>query len=343
MSGKLPPSPPSAPVTRPSSTAVARLAGVSQSTVSRVFTPGAAVSDAVRDKVLKAAAELHYQPNALPAILQTGRSGLIAVIVGGFYNPFYTDFLGRMVTVLREQRYETLVVHTSSDDHVGDIVGELSRYRIDGVISALAIHSRRVAQQLASFRIPIVGVNSRKLGALRGITSGNRAAGATAADTLVEAGCERIAHLAGRESSPQAERQRGFVEQARRLKLPEPAIEVAGYSYDEGYEAAVRLLSREGPRPDGIFCINDLVAIGAMDAIRREFGLRVPEDIQLIGFDDIPMAAWKNADLSTFRQDVDALAAGAAALLHGEEPSLTVIVPTRRVLRGTTRLPRSDA
>src|ERR1700761_78984 len=96
-----PPPPPGAPRAHASSTAVARLAGVSQSTVSRVFSAGAAVSAEVRERVLKAAAELHYKPNALPAILQTGRSGIVAVVVGGFYNPFYTDFLGRIIAVLK--------------------------------------------------------------------------------------------------------------------------------------------------------------------------------------------------------------------------------------------------
>lgn len=322
----------------PSSTAVAKLAGVSQSTVSRVFTPGAPVSDAVREKVRNAAAALRYRPNALPAILQTGRSGIIAVLVGGFYNPFYTDFLARIVSVLRERGLECMVVDISSDNHLGAIVGALSRYRIDGVISAMSIRSRKVAEQLEAFQIPIVAANSRKIGALRTITSNNVAAGAEATNVLVEGGSRTLAYLAGRENPPQADRQRGFVAQARKLKLAEPTVVEAGWRYEEGYDAAVRLLSKDGPRPDGIFCTNDLVAIGAIDAIRHAFGMSVPDDIQVIGFDDIPMAAWKNADLTTFRQDMDALTVGAVNLLSGDPPPHTVVLPTTLVLRGTTRV-----
>ncbi|QGZ66180.1 LacI family DNA-binding transcriptional regulator [Paraburkholderia acidisoli] len=329
------------PVAQPSSTAVARLAGVSQSSVSRVFTPGAAVSESVREKVLKAAEALHYRPNALPAILQTGRSGIIAVIVGGFYNPFYTEYLWRVVSLLREQRREAMVVHTASDDHLDEIVGDLSRYRIDGVISTLSIRSRQVATQLEAFKIPVVAMNSRAIGTVRCISSGNLKAGAMAADVLHRAGCRRMAYLAGRDIPVQSDRQKGFVNRLRALGLPEPEIVGAGFNYEDGHAAATRLLSARGRKPDGIFCVNDLVAIGALDAIRGDFGLSVPDDIQVIGFDDVPMAAWKSADLTTFHQDMDALAAGSVALLSGDTPARPVVVPTRLVLRGTTRRPET--
>lgn len=331
-----PPPPPGAPRAHASSTAVARLAGVSQSTVSRVFSAGAAVSADVRDRVLKAAAELNYKPNALPGILQTGRSGIVAVVVGGFYNPFFTELLRCVTALLREQRIETMLVDTASDDNLDEIVGELSRYRIDGVISALAIRSSRVARKLESAGIPIVALTSKKFGNLRTVATDNRLAGAIAADLLIDGGCRKLAYLAGRESVAQSERQRGFLKRVKQRQVAEPEHVIAGFSYEEGYAAAVALLS-SGCRPDGIFCVNDLVAIGAMDAIRLEFGLSVPEDIQVVGFDDIPMAGWRGIDLTTFHQDMDALARGSVALLADAPASSSIIVPPRLVLRGTTR------
>lgn len=331
-----PPPPPGASRAHASSTAVARLAGVSQSTVSRVFSAGAAVSAEVRERVLKAASALNYKPNALPAILQTGRSGIIAVVVGGFYNPFFTEFLRCVTSLLRERRIETMLVDTSSDDNLDDIVGELSRYRIDGVISSLAIRSTRVARKLEAAGIPIVAVNSKRFGNLRTVSTDNRSAGAVAADLLIDGGCRKLAYLAGRESTAQSERQRGFLKRVKERQLPEPEHVVAGFSYDEGYAAAVELLS-SGSRPDGIFCVNDLVAIGALDAIRIEFGLSVPDDIQVIGFDDIPMAGWRGPNLTTFHQDMEALAEGSVALLADEPKSQSIVVPPRLVLRGTTR------
>lgn len=331
-----PPPQPGAPRAHASSTAVARRAGVSQSTVSRVFSAGAAVSADVRERVLKAAAELNYKPNALPAILQTGRSGIVAVVVGGFYNPFFTEFLRCVTSLLREQRLETMLVDTSSDDNLDDIVGELSRYRIDGVISSLAIRSIRVARKLEAAGIPIVAVNSKKFGNLRTVSTDNRSAGAVAADLLIDGGCLKLAYLAGRESTAQSERERGFLKRLKERHLPEPERVVAGFSYEEGYAAAVELLS-SGSRPDGIFCVNDLVAIGALDAIRLEFGLSVPGDVQVVGFDDIPMAGWRGPNLTTFHQDMDALAAGSVALLADAPASQSIVVPPRLVLRGTTR------
>lgn len=331
-----PPPPSGAPRAHASSTAVARLAGVSQSTVSRVFSAGAAVSPAVRERVLKAAAELNYKPNALPGILQTGRSGIIAVVVGGFYNPFFTEFLRCVTGLLRERRLEAMLVDTSSDDNLDDIVGELSRYRIDGVISSLAIRSTRVARRLESAGIPIVAVNSKRFGNIRTVSTDNRNAGAQAADVLIDGGCRTLAYLAGRESTSQSERQRGFMKRLKERGAPDPEHIVAGFSYEEGYAAAVELLS-SGSRPDGIFCVNDLVAIGALDAIRIEFGLSVPDDVQIIGFDDIPMAGWRGPNLTTFHQDMDALAAGSVALLAEEPASPSIVVAPRLVLRGTTR------
>ena len=331
-----PPPAPGAPRAHASSTAVARLAGVSQSTVSRVFSAGAAVSAEVRERVLKAAAELHYKPNALPAILQTGRSGIVAVVVGGFYNPFFTEFLRCVTSLLRERRIETMLVDTSSDDNLDDIVGELSRYRIDGVISALAIRSTRVARKLEGAGIPIVAVNSKKFGNLRTVSTDNRSAGALAADLLIDGGCHTLAYLAGRESTAQTERQRGFLKRVKDRQVAPPQHVVAGFSYEEGYAAAVELLS-SGSRPDGIFCVNDLVAIGALDAIRIEFGLSVPGDIQVVGFDDIPMAGWRGPDLTTFHQDMEALALGSVSLLVEAAPSRSIVIPPRLVLRGTTR------
>jgi DNA-binding LacI/PurR family transcriptional regulator len=297
-----------------------------------VFSAGAAVSAEVRERVLKAAAELHYKPNALPAILQTGRSGIVAVVVGGFYNPFFTEFLRCVTSLLRERRIETMLVDTGSDDNLDDIVGEFS---------ALAIRSTRVARKLEGAGIPIVAVNSKKFGNLRTVSTDNRSAGALAADLLIDGGCRTLAYLAGRESTAQSERQRGFLKRVNERQVAPPQHVVAGFSYEEGYAAAVELLS-SGSRPDGIFCVNDLVAIGALDAIRIEFGLSVPGDMQVVGFDDIPMAGWRGPDLTTFHQDMEALALGSVSLLAEAAPSRSIVIPPRLVLRGTTR-PRDVA
>lgn len=131
-----------------SSTAVARLAGVSQSTVSRVFSEsGAAVSPELSKRVLDAAKKLGYTPNALPAILQTGRSGLVGVVLDAFSDPGIAARLTELAARLRDRKLEMIVTQRASDEHLNDVVERLSRYRIDEIInlsgSSAAVPSRR--------------------------------------------------------------------------------------------------------------------------------------------------------------------------------------------------------
>lgn len=315
---------------------MARLAGVSQSTVSRVFTPGASVSLPVREKVLAAADQLKYRPNALPAILQTGRSGLVAVVMGGFYNPVYAGILHGITTALKERRLEAVLVDAGSDENLGDRVDDLSRYRIDGAISVLAVRSAKVAARLDQLGIPVVAVNSRQFGTLRVVSTSNRTIGRDAADALVDRGCTQLAYLAGRDNPSQRERESGFSKRVVARGLPTPQRAVAGFTYEEGYAAMVQLLA-SGARPDGLFCVNDLVAIGALDAIWTVPGLRVPEDIQVIGCDDIPMAAWQQNRLTTFVQDMTLLGRQCVEMLGNDPPASRVSVPSTLVVRATTR------
>ncbi len=148
------------------------------------------------------------------------------------------------------------------------------------------------------------------------MSSDNFGAGACATRFFQERGCTQVAYLAGRDSVPQNERQKGFFEEALRIGLSTPLCSVAGFSYEEGYQGALAMRNAE-VIPDGIFCINDLVAFGAIDAIRYEWKLRVPEDVQIIGYDNIPMTAWRSHNITTFDQNMTELVAGACSRLQG--------------------------
>lgn len=285
---------------------------------------------------MAAAAALNYHPNALPGILQTGKSGIVAIIVGGFYNPFFTRFLELMSAALRSRKLQVMLVQADSDSALDEVVGDLARYRVDAVISALAIRSEQVAEQLNAYNIPIVTVNSSISGGFIGtVSSDNFSAGAFAVRFLQARGCTQIGYLAGRDSVPQNERQRGFFGEAQRLGLNKPLCSVAGFSYEEGYQGALALRATEGT-PDGIFCVNDLVALGAIDAIRHEWKLRVPEDVQIVGYDNIPMTAWRTHSLTTFDQNMDELVAGALMLMDTLPLKHTVTVLPEIIERDTT-------
>ena len=132
-----------------SSIDVARLAGVSQSAVSRTYREGTSVSEETRRKVLEAATALDYRPSMIPRIMLTHRSYLVAVVVGGLYNPFYATVLEIFSARLQEAGYQVLLIHTDSGHTLDDVIPRLSSYRVDAIVSALAVMSPAAAQDLA--------------------------------------------------------------------------------------------------------------------------------------------------------------------------------------------------
>lgn len=135
-----------------SSIDVAQLAGVSQSAVSRTYREGASVSEETRRKVLEAATALDYRPSMIPRIMLTHRSYLVAVVVGGLYNPFYANVLEIFSARLQEAGYLVLLIHTDSGHTLDDIIPRLSSYRVDAIVSALAVMSGAAAQDLARLK-----------------------------------------------------------------------------------------------------------------------------------------------------------------------------------------------
>lgn len=230
---------------------------------------------------------------------------------------------------------EAILIVAQSDENLEDLVGDLSRYRIDGAISMLAVRSAKVAAKLEKLQIPVVAVNSRRFGDLKVVSTANLDVGKMAADALIERGCQRLLYMAGRDNPSQHDRESGFTKRARALGARPPDRVPAGFTYEEGYAAMEQVLGAGG-HPDGVFCVNDLVAIGAMDALRAAAGLRVPEDVQVIGCDDIPMAGWQRIGLTTFVQDMSMLGRICVAALFDESLPNPAVVPSRLILRSTT-------
>lgn len=323
--------------TKPSSTDVARLAGVSQSAVSRTFTPGASVSAETRAKVMAAAEALAYQPNLIPRIMATGRSEIVAVVAGGFYNPYFTDTLEVIVRVLRDAGKQVMLVHAESDLALDGVVGELKRYRVDAVVTPLSIRTQSVADLLSTFRIPIVTLNAGITGGLiRAVISDSEAASSDAARFLHEQGGTRFGYVGGPESPQQDRRERGFAAGLKALGHPAYVRAIGDFDYGGGYRAVVDTFRDDCP--DAIYCMNDLAAFGVIDALRKELGLRVPEDVLVMGYDDIAMASWSAYDLTTFNQNTDLLIEGVMKMMEPAELRTTITcVPATLMARGSTR------
>ncbi|MDG2528901.1 LacI family DNA-binding transcriptional regulator [Caulobacter endophyticus] len=323
----------------PSSTDVARAAGVSQSAVSRAFTPGARIAEATRARILEAAEALGYRPNLLPKILQTNRSGIVAVVVGGFYNPYFAMTLEAFSKALTAAGRQMMLVRVDSDRILDGVVDQLAGYRVDAVVSALALTSQAAADQLSKLRIPIVTLNSDLAGDwIRSVSSDNFAAGVAAARLLRERGGTRFGFVAGPADSPaQVAREAGFAHGLAELGMASAMRAGGGYDYASGARAARDLFSG-GERPDALFCANDLAAFGVIDVLREDFGLGAPGEVLLVGYDNLDMAAWAPYRLTSFDQDIQAHVAAAMELLDLEAGATCVarVVPSRLVEREST-------
>ena len=309
---------------RPTATAldVARIANVSQSAVSRAFTPGASVSEQTRGRVMAAAKSLGYRPNAMARSLITRRSRIIALVMSYLENQFYPLVIEKLSQKLQKQGYHVLMFISDGDETDG-VLDEILQYQIDGIVMASAMLSPTVARQCADVGVPVVLFNRvpdlSAFGrhATCSVTSDNYRGGRMAADLLVARGHRRIAFLAGLEkSSTNLERERGFNDALEAAGAKVYRRAVGHYSFQRAQEATRTLFTTRGKLPDAVFVANDHMAIAAMDVLRMELGLQVPQDVSVIGFDDVPQSAWGAYRLTTVLQNVENMVEATVELLH---------------------------
>ena len=327
-----------------SSIDVARLAGVSQSAVSRTYTPGASVSPEMRRKVLEAAEQLAYRPSFIPQIMLTHRSHLVAVVIGGMYNPFYSIVLEQFAAKLQAIGNQVLLVHVDSGYSLDAAIPKLASYRVDAVVSALAVLSTESAADLARFKIPVISFNTPvKNEWVSSVSCDNEGAGVEIADLFIARGARSFGYVTGPSGSPANEdRFAGFRNRLAERGFSDLKIEAADFHYEAGFNAATAMLEKPGV-PDAIFCANDLMAMGTIDAIRRTTSLRIPDDIMVAGFDGIPTSSWPSYDLTTFEQDAPAMVDEALKIVsettarQRSTGEISVVIPAKLIERGSTR------
>lgn len=334
------------PSERVTSLDVARLAGVSQSAVSRAFTPGASVAPGTAARVRAAAAELDYRPNVLARSLITGRSRVIGLVVAYLENYFYPEALERLSNALQENGYHLLVfLSRNTTGDIEEVLQEILDYQVDGVIMASVAMSSKLAGRCQAAGIPVVLFNrGQNDPGLSAVTSDNYAGGREVARFLAAGGHRRIGYLAGWEGAlTQVDRERGFraglAETGRELWCRE----VGDFEFAAARDATRRMFDR-ADRPDALFVANDHMAFAAADVIRSEFGLAVPHEVSVVGFDDVPPASWAAYDLTTVRQPAEAMVAETVRLLlssirRPEQPPQHVVVPAQLILRSSARIP----
>jgi DNA-binding LacI/PurR family transcriptional regulator len=297
---------------------VAERAGVSRSAVSRTFTDGASVSEATREKVLRAAEELGYHVNRLARGLIQEQSNIICLVVADIPTPFQSRMLDELTRHLQAIDRVAMVINSRGD--TGDVAGALRQtlnYRADAtVVLSGSPSSSLIETCLANGQRVILINRNDHLDGVENIVVNNEAATREAFFLLQRAGCSRLAVVSSEARTPSLlAREAVFAEAARSAGMTTSVTRAGPTSYASGVDAARQLFSR-ADAPDGVFCVTDLLALGVMDAARHEFGLRIPADLCVVGYDDIEPAGWQAYDLTTFRQPIDQIAAYIADLLQ---------------------------
>jgi DNA-binding LacI/PurR family transcriptional regulator len=322
---------------------VARLAGVSQSAVSRVFTHGASASKATVEKVRSAAQQLGYRPDPLARAMITGRTRIIGLVVAYLDNQFYPVVLELLSRALQARGYHVLVfMAENSTERVAEVMQELLDYQVDGIITASVAMTNDLTTRCSAAGIPIVMFNrGQDDERLSEVTSDNIAGGRRAARHLIETGHRRIAHVMGWQgSSTGRDRAEGF-RQALRDEGLEPFAMIDGmYSRDVASDA-VRAMFPGNEKPDGIFVSSDHMAFAIMDTLRFELGLSIPDDVSVVGYDDVPMAAWPSFNLTTIRQPVRRMVEATVDILlnqiEGESAPNRIRIDGPLVKRGSVK------
>lgn len=321
---------------------VARAAGVSVSAVSRAFTPGKSIAQGTKARVLRAADALGYQPNPLARGLITRRSGMVAILMAEVSNPFYPTVLETFARALSAQGKHVMLFTPGEDEPLEALLPRAFGYGVEGVVITSAKLTSEMMSVCANAPVPVVLFNRTVEGAdVSAVCCDNEAGGRSIARFLVQGGRRRAAFVAGLAgASTSLYRERGFAAGLAEAGLPAPLRAQGGFTFDGGLRAATELLALKTP-PDAIFAANDIMALGVLDGLRRAGGLRVPEDVWVVGFDDIAASAWPSFDLTTFRQPINRMIAETLRILDLAEsgapssPS-TVLLPGRLIERGST-------
>lgn len=321
---------------------VARLAGVSPSAVSRTFTAGARVSDETREKVLSAARKLNYRPARSIQTPHLRRSHIVGVAVAELDDLFYARAAAQLFDGLNTIGYRPLVFVTHGQWHT--VYQQLLSLRVDALILLSAQGALSLADECRQFGIPLVlAFDAKMTDGFTSVSGTNFLGGQDVGSFLVAGGHRRFAFMGGADSSMEQEREAGFNAAIAAAGLPRPQ-RVRGWYHFEQVAAATRQLLSANTRPDAIFCVNDQTAITCLEIARSEFKLHPGKDVSIVGFDDVPAAAWPSLDLTTYSQPVvrvvDRTIALLRRLLDGEQLNgVHEVIPGQLMVRGSARVP----
>jgi DNA-binding LacI/PurR family transcriptional regulator len=328
---------------------VARTANVSRVAVSRAFNPHASIKPEKRDRILRIAQELNYTPDMAARSMVTGRSHLVGVIVPDVCSPWESQEIDALTTALQGEGFATLLFKTRTDLSMDEtLLTYMKGFNPDSVIAFTENVRPQTLSRVLDRAVPIYvayphedGDGEEEAGPLIDRLNVLQRNGIEQAIALMQSyGARRFAFLAGvRHSLATKERELMVRKIIAERGLEAPIVMQGDYTYDTAYRETINLF-RIGDGVDAIFAANDVGAFGAIDALRHELGKRVPQDVKVVGFDDILQSHWKSYNLTTVKIDLEERVMALVRLIlrrlkNPTAPSLTETVSTRLVVRGT--------
>ncbi|MBA4420296.1 MAG: LacI family transcriptional regulator [Anaerolinea sp.] len=323
---------------------VARKAGVSSATVSHVANNTRFVSEDVRERVKTAMRELNYRPNALARSLRRGETHTLGLILPDSSNPFFAEVGHAIESEAFALGYSVILCNTDNDENKERIYTEvLENKQLDGIIFVGAGENRESISQIVKNGLPLVVVD-REMGNLEldTVTTENYQGGLLATQHLISLGHKVIGCITGPSNiTPSADRVTGYRAALQQAGIPieESLIARGDFHASSGYSAALQLLAHD-PRPTAIFVCNDIMAIGALRAA-AQLSLSVPENVAIVGFDDIELASYTTPPLTTVAQPKQEIGQLAVKLIFERmgNPSL----PPRRIILSTQLVIRESS
>ena len=328
---------------------VAELAGVSQSAVSRVFQDGASASKEMRNRVMAAADKLGYRPNAIARGLITQKSNMVAVIISQQTNLYYPEVLFQLTQRFSDRGIRVLLFTLEHEGDIDSVLEKILQYRVDGIVTAALLTPQQVTT-IDNAHIPVIFYNRTIPEALVNSVRCDQEEGERwLVSELYAAGHRNYAIVSGPADSPvSAERTTGALQKLDELGVENVTVVNGDFGYQSGRLAVTKIMNRLDTPPDAIIVANDAMAIGSIDEVREAFGLRVPEDISIVGFDGVGPARFAAYDLSTVRQPVGRMTEAAVSMLIDriEDPDLSPekrVFSGERIRGGSARMANQDA
>ena len=321
---------------------LAETIGVATSTITRAFDEKSRISAVLRQRILTMADELGYRPNALARSLNRRQTGIVALVIGDMANPFYPAVIEQFSLQLREAGRQMLLFVVPQGGDADELMPQLLQYQVDAIVVTAARLSSHMSSLCGRQGVPVVFMNRRvEDPTVWSVCSNNERMGTAVAEYLVSKNRRACAFVSGdRSVSTTKDRlngfERGLATHGQQLVACVPGY----YTYEGGRAAAACLFETGQPGVDAVFCANDVMALGVLSHVRMNTSLRIPEDVAVVGFDDIPAAAYPENDLTTVHQPVGEMIDCVIRLLDEGRPAGCVIqalreVPARLVFRSS--------